>query len=130
MATKSREDRALQLVEKLLALTDDEDLKERVRQIRDRIALPMAAVLRKVPGSSVVEKCEHIGVSRQSYYAWLYKRARPNPTQAVTLSQITGYDPAAIRGRGFTTKLATAALARATPPPPRRVKRNRDNLPA
>ena len=92
---------ALPLVERLMkAVEYDPDLLARVRQIRDRLKLPMEIVLQRVPGKSVYEKCANIGCARQTYYSWLYGQARPAAPIAKRLSELTGFSAAAIRGRG------------------------------
>ena len=125
------QDNALEWAEKLIRVAnalEDEDLKGRARQIRDRLVLPMSKVLEKVPGDTVVKKVESIGISRQAYYAWLDGRARPNATQALQLAKLTGFDPVVIRGRKLSSTPA-AVRTRATRAA-RRVKQNRYNLAA
>lgn len=99
--TSDPKETALDLAERLLkAVWYDSDLAARAAQIRDRIRLPMTEVLDKVPGLTVSDKIERIGVSRQAYYWWLNGKTRPNATQAKKLARMTGYDASEIRGRG------------------------------
>lgn len=99
--TDAQRERALKLAERLIELTpeDDESLLRRAMQIRDRLKTPMAAVLAKVPGDTLVEKCKKIGISRQAYYAWLKGEYRPNLRQSKRLANLTGYTADEIRGR-------------------------------
>lgn len=100
-STPAQRERALKLAERLLEITpeDDEGLLLRARQLRDRLKTPMEAVLAKVPGESVTEKCKRIGITRQNYYAWLKGEYRPNPRQSRKLAAITGFKAEDIRGR-------------------------------
>lgn len=120
---------ALALLDRLLKSGLPPDLQERLVQVQDRILLPMAVVLAKIPGETITEKAKAIGVSRQAYYAWLYGRARPNPKQAVVIGKLTGLPPEQIRGRKLTTP-PPAPARRRRPRATRRVKRNRNNLSA
>lgn len=66
------------------------------RQVR--LALPIEAVLKRVPGKTVTEKAKRIGISRQAYYTWLTGRARPSEEQAYRLAEITKLSASKIRG--------------------------------
>jgi transcriptional regulator with XRE-family HTH domain len=103
--------RAMKLVDRLAAISDDEGLQLRVTQIRDRLRLPMSAVLERVPGDTVIERAKSIGVTRQAYYAWLKGSSRPSRKQARRLAFLTGYDAEAIRGRPMTKRSAAARAA-------------------
>jgi hypothetical protein len=59
----------------------------------------MSAVLAKVPGDSIPEKCKKIGTSRQNYYAWVKGFYRPSRKQAKRLEALTGFDAADIAGK-------------------------------
>lgn len=116
------------LVSELIAHSPNRGIRLRAMQIRDRLVLPMDKVLAKVPGNSVTEKCEFIGVSRQAYYYWLRGMSRPNQTQAKRLQTLTGFDWVEIRGKTRLTPFRPASAA--LPVASRRVQRNRNNLPA
>jgi DNA-binding XRE family transcriptional regulator len=58
----------------------------------------MAQVLAKVPGKTVKAKAKLVGVTRQAWYQWLDRTARPNATRARQLAKITGYSAEEIRG--------------------------------
>lgn len=94
-----RLDRALKLVERLMALSTDQGLRLRAVQIQDRLKLPMSDVLAKVPGDNVGEKVAAIGITRQAYHQWLHGVSRPSMRHAKKLAALTGYDATAIRGR-------------------------------
>lgn len=111
------------IVAELLA-SPDHGIRMRAKQIQDRLQLPMADVLAKVPGATVLEKCDAVGISRQAWYYWLRGVSRPNLIQSKRLAKLTGFDAAEIRGRTKLSPPPAPTSARAT----RRVKRNRDNL--
>ena len=60
--------RVLRLAEKLLGLIPEteEGLYVRAAELRDRLKTPMAMVLEKVPGETVTEKAQKIGITRQA----------------------------------------------------------------
>ena len=77
----------------------DHRLKNMVAKLRRAArAIPMINVLDKVPGATVTEKCEIIGVTRQAYYNWRNSVSRPNRTQAKRLARLTGLSADHIRG--------------------------------
>lgn len=92
--------RELALAERILKLAEGDDRAERrARRLLAHLqALPMATILAKVPGATVAEKAEKVGVSRQTYYYWLGGQTRPNEIQAKKISRITGYTRDVIRG--------------------------------
>jgi transcriptional regulator with XRE-family HTH domain len=94
MGTEAQRERALKLAERLIKVAPetDEGLLLRVRQIVERLGKPMDAILEKVPGDSVVEKCKRIGITRQAYYRWLRGEYRPNLKQSKRLASLTGLD--------------------------------------
>ena len=101
MTTDAQRERALKLAEKLLELTPEteEGLFRRALQLRDRLKTPMSMVLAKVPGETVTEKAQKIGITRQAYYAWFKGEYRPNAKQAKRLAGLTGFAAEDIRGR-------------------------------
>ena len=76
------------LVDRLIALDADEGLKLRAMQIVDRLRLPMSDVLLKVPGESVIQRAAKIGISRQTYYAWVRGASRPNRRWSLRISDL------------------------------------------
>jgi len=100
MARKPKSE-ALQLIDRLIAITPktNDVVRAYLVAARDRMRFPMSAVLEKVPGETVLEKCAKIGITRQNYYGWLRDAYRPNAAQAKKLAQITGLDFDDIRGR-------------------------------
>ena len=126
---KDNRAKALELVDKIMALApEDQGLRQRALQIRDRFVLPIQEVLDRVPGRFVVDKAASVGVSRQSFYAWLHGISRPSLRQAKQLAKLTGYSVDDIRGAAsgaFNPALSTPpTLAR----PTRRRKSNSNDL--
>lgn len=98
-----RQKEALKLVERLIALDTDVGTKQYALKMRERLKLPMSAVLEKLdkafPELTVEERAEKLGVTRQAYYGWLNGISRPNAKVSKKLAAITGMDAAAIRGK-------------------------------
>jgi hypothetical protein len=93
MSTEAQRERALRLAHRLLeAIPEDidEGVLLRTQQVIDRLTTPMAMVLEKVPGGSISEKCEKIGITRQNYYCWMKGQYRPNLDQSKRLARLTG----------------------------------------
>lgn len=99
MKRARRESQALKLIERLIELSPDAGLTAYAIKMRDRLALPMAHVLDKVPGETVVDRAKSLGITRQAYYAWLRGVSRPSRKQARRLEKITGFNADEIRGR-------------------------------
>ena len=110
----SKAEKAAILVDRLIALDADEGLRLRAMQILDRLRLPMSDVLAKVPGKSVIERAAVIGVSRQTYYAWVRGASRPNTKLAKKIAALTKIPWQDIQGR---TRLSPPRLP-ASPVPP------------
>jgi hypothetical protein len=103
----TRHERALKLVDRLIKISPNEGLTRTARRLRAQLTrLPMREVLDKVPGQSISSKCRYLGITRQSYYAWLAEDHRPNKEQAKALEEITGYDAELIRRFGETSEPA------------------------
>jgi hypothetical protein len=92
---------ATKLVAKVLALKDlDEYIKRDAELLNASLLLmPMKKVLDLVPGTNVTDRCERIGISRNTYYAWYRGEIRPNKHQAKRLQQLTGYPAEKFQGR-------------------------------
>ena len=67
-----------------------DQIKEMVQSLRGMELVPMSYILNKVPGETIMEKAEAVGVSRQTYYYWIHGRSRPSPQQAERLAELTG----------------------------------------
>jgi hypothetical protein len=95
---RSKQERALELVERLIRMSSDPKVRSRAMRMHSRIKLPMAQVLARVPGESVIDKAKVLGISRQTWYVWQSGATRPNLAKARQLERITGYTVAEIRG--------------------------------
>jgi hypothetical protein len=95
---RTKQDRALELVERLIKLSSDPKIRSRAMRMHSRIKLPMAQVLARVPGESIIDKAKVLGISRQTWYVWQSGATRPNLAKARQLERITGYSVAEIRG--------------------------------
>jgi transcriptional regulator with XRE-family HTH domain len=97
---KTKLQKARVLVSKLMELdSTDEGLKLRAMQILDRMEMPMSEILSKVPGDSVSAKCVKIGVSRQTWYAWLRGVSRPNTKLSKKIATVTGIKWEDVQGK-------------------------------
>lgn len=90
--------KSLQLIEELLATLPYPRWQRLLRAMHTQLQLPMAEVLAKVPGETVVEKCRHLGVARNTYYEWLNEGFRPSVEQARKLERLTGFLATQIHG--------------------------------
>ena len=61
-----------------------------VKTLRRMERVPMSYILSRVPGKTIVERAETVGVSRQAFYHWLHGRSRPSLQQAEKLAELTG----------------------------------------
>jgi hypothetical protein len=77
---------------------DDRGTRRAQRLLTHLAATPMSVILEKVPGQSVTQKAQRLGVSRQTFYYWLAGVTRPNDIQARKIKRITGYEYETIRG--------------------------------
>jgi hypothetical protein len=59
----------------------------------------MSAVLKLVPGSTIIMKALAVGVSRNTWYGWNRGEIRPNKRQAQRLEQLTGIKAERFQGR-------------------------------
>lgn len=86
----------LELAEQLVKMADEWTYDWAI-DLRDRLKTSMVDVLDRIPGSTVAERCRNIGISRQTYYAWLRGDLRPSVAQAKRLSKKTGIPAEKIR---------------------------------
>jgi len=96
---RTKAEEAQELLDRLVDLDLESGVKLRAMQLIDRLKLPMATVLAKVPGDSVVEKARILRISRQTYYSWLRGASRPNERQARIISDWTDIPWEDIQGR-------------------------------
>jgi transcriptional regulator with XRE-family HTH domain len=73
-----------------------EKIRGLIRKLKEAKLLPMAFVLSKVPGETITERADSIGISRQAYYYWLHGRSRPGAVASRKLAQLTGLPAAEI----------------------------------
>jgi transcriptional regulator with XRE-family HTH domain len=96
MSTQAEQ--ALRLIERLIEVAPDANLRLRAVRMRSRLLLPMSEVLSKVPGRTIRERARLVGVTRQAWYQWMDGTARPSAKRAKQLERITGYPADEIRG--------------------------------
>lgn len=84
----------------ILKLDPDKGTQYVVQKLRERLRLPMSAVMEKfMPGQTIQVKVETLRVSRQAYYEWVNGLSRPAGRVAKQIARATGYDVDDIRGR-------------------------------
>lgn len=68
------------------------------RRLHQQIsARAIEPILDMIPGTPL-ERAKKLGVSRQSYYGWLWGRQRPDGKQAKKIARLTGVPVNEIRG--------------------------------
>jgi hypothetical protein len=77
---------------------DERGTRRAERLLKHLAATPMSVILERVPGQSVKQKADRLGVSKATYYYWLAGATRPNDIQARKIKRLTGYDYEVIRG--------------------------------
>lgn len=88
---------ARQLARELIRLTDGAE-QRRAKKLYARLKVDMAAVVKRIPGTTMKAKAKEAHVSRQTLYYWINGETRPNKKQARRIAFLTGLDPDAIRG--------------------------------
>lgn len=80
----------IQELEKMADRMPQAAIKLRISRTAHVLRYPMKDILAKVPGDTLKERAEAIGVSRQTMYVWLREKYRPAADQADTISELTG----------------------------------------
>lgn len=84
----------------ILKLDPDKGTQYVVEKLRERLRLPMAAVMEKfMPGQTIQVKVETLRVSRQAYYEWVNGLSRPAGRVAKQIARATGLNADDIRGK-------------------------------
>ena len=90
----------LELAAHIAATSPELEVRRHARRIGQRLAaIPMAAILDRVPGDTIEARCRAIRVTRTTYYKWLKGQTRPRDRFARAISSLTGISVAEIRGR-------------------------------
>lgn len=84
MATTNRDRELIKLEQAVV------NVMERVKNLRRMQRIPMSYILSKVPGDTIAERAENVGVTRQAYYYWIHGRSLPSEQQAERLAELTG----------------------------------------
>lgn len=66
------------------------NIMEIVKKLKRMQRIPMSYILSKVPGNTIVERAENVGVTRQAYYHWIHGRSLPSLEQAERIAELTG----------------------------------------
>jgi DNA-binding XRE family transcriptional regulator len=93
-----RQMQTMRMLERLAEESPYHTVRKFAKNTLAKQRLPIMAVLNKIPGKTHTDKAKLVGVSRQTYYAWVNGVARPNRKRAKKLSTITGFDADAIHG--------------------------------
>lgn len=80
----------LQDLEKIAERAPQPAIRHSILQTAHVLRYPMKDILDKVPGETLTERAEKIGVSRQTMYVWQHERFRPGLDQATIISNLTG----------------------------------------
>jgi hypothetical protein len=92
---------AIELIIQAADTLEVDALKHDLAAVAHKLRYPMADIIAKVPGETIVGKAQAIGVSRQTLYVWQRETARPNGEQARVISKLTGIPAAQIRADGY-----------------------------
>lgn len=90
--------REQELIEELIRTSTNPRITAKAMKWREELRLPMSVILDKVPGKSIQEKIDKIGVPRQTWYSWRAGDCRPNMQSAKKLARLTGYSVKEIKG--------------------------------
>jgi hypothetical protein len=93
------------LAAELAARAPDVDTRNLAQALLMRLKFPMADILAKVPGSTVPQKADAIGCSRQTYYSWLRGDFRPHGALALKVAKLTGHDYNEVAGLAEGTRV-------------------------
>jgi predicted transcriptional regulator len=88
------------LFEQLIELAPDDNERERLMAMRNRMRVPMKDILEKIEGDSFAAKAKLIGITRQTVYSYLQGIARPSGRVARRVAELSGFSVDAVRGRG------------------------------
>ena len=89
--------RGYQLNDELAKL--DSDLFDTRQELAKALSIPMAIVMKAVPGTTETEKAKNAGVTRQTWYCWKRGDFGPDAVQAARLARLTGMDAKRIARR-------------------------------
>jgi hypothetical protein len=110
-----QDDELFKALAKAWALAENPSIKNEIALLADRIRLPMADILGRVPGATVGDRCKAIGISRQTYYVWAREEARPLREQSEHIHQLTGVPVRTISARIYQESEDDVGEARAAP---------------
>ena len=65
-------------------------IKKAIEGLQRMELIPMSYIISKIPGETLVEKCERLGVTRQTMHYWETETLRPSFTQAKLIAKLTG----------------------------------------
>lgn len=80
----------LQELEKMADRMPQPAIRHSILQAAHVLRYPMRDILAKIPGDTLKDRAEAIGVSRQTMYVWMHERFRPGADQAAIISKLTG----------------------------------------
>src|SRR6516164_4387841 len=91
----------IDLLHRVMQLEANVHIRNAIVSVIDRIRMPMSEILALVPGESAAARSRAIGISRQTYYAWVREENRPLTDQAEHLARITGVPANLISARSY-----------------------------
>jgi transcriptional regulator with XRE-family HTH domain len=99
MTKRSNGHDAVRLAKQVVKLTGDAVFERATARLERKLKQkPLQAIIAMVPGDTLVEKAQKLGVSRQAVYRWFNGTARPNEKQAKKIAKLTGAEVDIIRG--------------------------------
>src|SRR5215472_1460733 len=91
----------IDLLQRVIALEANVNIRNALVSVIDRICWPMSKILAKVPGESAAARARALGISRQTYYAWMREENRPLTEAADTVERITGVPANLVSARSY-----------------------------
>lgn len=80
----------IEQLEKFAGRFPEPAIRHSIMQTVHVLRYPMKEILLKVPGETLKDRAERIGVSRQTMYVWMHERFRPSAEQAAIISDLSG----------------------------------------
>jgi hypothetical protein len=106
----------IDLLNRALALEANVNIRNAIVSVIDRIRLPMSTILARVPGVSAAARARALGISRQTYYAWMREENRPLTKAADLVAEYTDIPANLVSARSYLENLNDDDGRESSPP--------------